>query len=66
MKPGDAVEVHAVWASQGRLQPPLKAWFRGYEYVRADGATLIVKRTAEPFSGVEVRYPAADVRPAAA
>lgn len=65
MKQGDAVEVQRVWASQGRLKPPLKDWFKGYEFVRMEGETAIIKNVGGGFNhGLEVRYPASDVRPA--
>lgn len=65
-KEGDAVEVHAVWASQGATAPPLRSWRGGYTFVRQEGTIVVVKLTGGTFAGVEVRYPAIDVRPAQA
>lgn len=62
MKPGDSVEVNQVWASGGALKPPLKHWFGGYEFVRMDGDTCIVKHISGLYVGIEVRFSKEDVR----
>lgn len=64
MEKGQMVEVQQVWASQGRLKAPLKAWFKGYEFVRMDGRVAVVKIASGSYNnGMEVRYPSEDVRP---
>jgi hypothetical protein len=61
---GDPVEVDQVWAAQGRGLEPLRRWFGGYVFVRAEGDQAIVAATDGVLAGVEVRYPAHSVRPA--
>ena len=64
MEPGDKVEVHQVWSGGSLI--PLKAWFKGYEFVRrgvdVQGAYVLVRHTEGVFKGVETRWPPHEVR----
>lgn len=62
MRPGDAVQVRLIWASQGALRPPLTRWADGYDYVRTEGDQVIVTPKTGLFAGVPIRYRADDVR----
>lgn len=74
MNPGDSVQVRTVWAASGHGREPVRAWFEGYRFVRAEphrgppftgfdgGLTAIVAHVGGVFDGLEVRYPIADVR----
>lgn len=62
MQKGQAVEVNKVWA--GGTLIPLRSWFKGYEFVSTDGVTTVVKHTEGLYEGINVNYPARDVRPA--
>jgi hypothetical protein len=64
MKPGDLVEVNRVWASQGRLLPPLRGWAKGFEFVELDGPYVVVRFLEGLYAGMDANYPAQDVRPA--
>ena len=61
LKPGDKVEINQIWAG-GR--DPLRAWFKGYEFVSSNGKTVVVKATTGLYEGRSMNFDALTVRKA--
>lgn len=68
IRPGDDVEVRAVWAANGNGLPPSYAWLSGYTFVREDINGVqhaMVRIESGTFAGSEIRVNPRDVRRAA-
>jgi hypothetical protein len=64
MIPGDSVEVNQVWASNGYLKAPERAWFEGYVLEAIVGKIAKVKHTTGLYAGCVINQPLENVRPA--
>lgn len=64
MNPGIEVEVNQVWASNGRMKPPSRAWFKGYVLEAIVGKIAKVKHTSGIYEGMVVNHDINNVRPA--
>lgn len=62
-EPGEAVEVHSVWAASNGYGPPLSHWFSGYTVAVDDGGALVqVTHDSGLFEGCVVNIARGDVR----